>query len=177
MMPRRSHKPSAFKCEGLIPSLASFTFNMSIQEINNKIKLLKSEGGSVKDISDTYHTFEELYEFRMLYNALLFNEWAKSYNPNLSGLHSDLVPINKVRCHYNVHKSKRHYDGELCFGGSHFKVSAKLPTGEISNHYKMEYWNLFQIPETEKALFEYDGHTSFDVIDRMKNLLNVNKKY
>ena len=27
-------------------------------------------------ISDGYHTFDELYEFRKVYNAALFNEWA-----------------------------------------------------------------------------------------------------
>ena len=29
-------------------------------------------------ISDGYHTFKELYEFRMLYNSIAFNELYKS---------------------------------------------------------------------------------------------------
>ena len=29
-----------------------------------------------EQMSDGYHTFAELYEFRKAYNAALFNEWA-----------------------------------------------------------------------------------------------------
>jgi hypothetical protein len=101
--------------------------------------------------SDGYHTFNELYEFRKIYNAVLFNEWGRS---------------NK----HDVHKSYRHYDGESCFGGGWFIVIAILPTGQISNHYKIEDWDLFKIPEVEKAKYEFDGHSSNDVIDRLINL-------
>lgn len=102
-------------------------------------------------ICDKYHTFDELYEFRKVYNAALFNEWAKNGK-------------------YDVHKSKRHYDGELCFGDDKwFVVVAILPTGQITNHYKVDTdWNLFNIPETPKAKYEFDGHTPKDVIDRLK---------
>ena len=54
------------------------------------------------EVSDGYHTFNELYEYRLLYNAAFFNELAKQ---NL----------------YDVHKSKKHSDGEDCFGGGWFK--------------------------------------------------------
>jgi len=100
--------------------------------------------------SDGYHTFNELYEFRKAYNAALFNEWAANQR-NF------------------VHKSWKHHDGELCFGGGWFIVVARLIGGQISNHYKAEDWDLFQIPETDKALFEFDGHTGADVIERLKN--------
>lgn len=46
-------------------------------------------------VSDGFHTFDELYHYRMLYNAAFFN--------SLEG-------------RYEVHKSYRHADGELCFG-------------------------------------------------------------
>lgn len=99
--------------------------------------------------SDGFHTFNELYEFRLLYNAALFNEWAKK-------------PFIKVQ------KSFKHSDGELCFGGGWFIVLAELPTGQISNHYENKYWDLFwNVPEVEIAN-EYDGHTSEDVLDRLK---------
>ena len=98
--------------------------------------------------SDGYHTFNELYEFRKAYNIALFNEWSAS-----------------GKC--SVHKSWRHHDGELCFGGGWFIVVAVLPNGQISNHYEAKDWKLFQIQETEKALFEFDGHTGQDVIARL----------
>ena len=83
---------------------------------------------SLGELSDGYHTFNELYEFRKMYNAALFNEWAI---------------IGK----YNVHKSLRHHDGSKPFGGDYFIVSAELPGGQISNHYKVEDWELFEVPD------------------------------
>ena len=123
--------------------------------INNDIQ-------DIGDLSDGYHTFNELYEFRKIYNAALFNEWA--IKP--AGFNNDgtIIPV------FNVHKSWKHNDGEPCFGGGWFIVSAMLPTGLISNHYKAEDWDLFKIPEVEKALYEFDGHTSEDVLNRLKKL-------
>lgn len=116
-------------------------------------------------ISDGYHTFDELYEFRKLYNAALFNEWASDgfQDP----MHGDWVK----RARHDVHKSWKHYDGELCFGGGWFIVVAMLPGGQITNHYKAEDWDLFKIPEAEKAKYEFDGHTAADVIERLKQIL------
>ena len=140
--------------------------------INNNVQ-------DIGDLSDGYHTYDELYDFRKMYNAVLFNEWAKAEpshfkvkNENGSTItlvynsHFDKPLLPK----YNVHKSWRHNDGELCFGGGWFIVSAMLPTGLISNHYKAEDWDLFKIPEVEKALYEFDGHTSEDVLNRLKKL-------
>jgi hypothetical protein len=100
--------------------------------------------------SDGYHKFNELYEFRKAYNVALFNEWASS-----------------GKC--SVHKSWRHNDGELCFGGGWFIVVAVLPQGQISNHYEAKDWELFAVPQTERALFEFDGHAGSDVIERLKD--------
>jgi len=99
-------------------------------------------------VSDGYHTFDELYDFRKVYNAALFNEWAESGR-------------------YDVHKSIRHHDGEECFGGGWFIVMAVLPGGQISNHYGMKDWDLFCVPDFQKCRFEFDGHTSEDVLERL----------
>jgi len=103
------------------------------------------------NISDGWHTFDELYEIRKAYNVALFNLLRRLGNQD-------------------VHKSKRHFDGEECFGGGWFIVVAILPDGQISNHYKLEDWDLFKIPETYKALYEFDGHNTRDVINRLKNI-------
>ena len=100
------------------------------------------------EISDGYHTFNELYYYRMLYNAAFFN----------------LLPKELV------HKSKRHHDGEECFGGGWFIVIANLPTGQISNHYELKDWDLFQIPEKEVA-DEWDGHTPQEAAKRLHEYL------
>ncbi|MGH1338335.1 MAG: hypothetical protein ACRBFS_19595 [Aureispira sp.] len=140
--------------------------------MNEQILFLKKnvEGFNENKLSDGHHTFDELYEFRKMYNACLFNEWAKNYSPENSGLHNDNIMPYGVRPHYNVHKSIRHHDGELCFGGGWFIVSAKLPSGLISNHYKIKDWDLFNVPEVEKALFEFDGHNGSDVLSRLRDL-------
>jgi hypothetical protein len=72
-----------------------------------------------------------------------------------------------------VHKSKKHFDGEECFGGGWFIVVAMLPSGQISNHYELSDWYLFDIPETKQAKFPFDGHTSSDVLERLKKLKDV----
>lgn len=108
------------------------------------------EDDMMGNISDGYHTFNELYRYRMLYNAAFFNELAKG----------DI----------KVCKSHRHYDGEECFGGGWFIVMAELPTGQISNHYENRYWELFDIPRLDKA-WEWDGHTSDEALRRLENYL------
>ena len=121
----------------------------------------------INELSDGYHTYDELYEFRKMYNATLFNEWAIPIT-----CHTPTEDVILERPKYNVHKSWKHHDGEPCFGGGWFIVSAMLPTGLISNHYKAEDWDLFKVPEVEKALYEFDGHTPQDVLHRLKNLQN-----
>lgn len=103
------------------------------------------------ETSDGYHTFNELYDFRKLYNAALFNEWA-------------------YQDKFDVIKSKRHSDGEECFGGGWFIVMAKLPTGQISNHYELKDWDLFDVPE-HTISYVWDGHTSQDVAKRLHDYL------
>lgn len=104
----------------------------------------------IGEVSDGYHTFNELYRYRMLYNAAFFN---------------CLPP------HW-VHKSRRHSTGEECFGGGWFVVMADLPTGQVSNHYEMKYWDLFRVPEREFAK-EWDGHTPQEAADRLEAWLKV----
>ena len=119
--------------------------------INNKTMLLmKTDNFNPENISDGYHTFKELYEFRMLYNANLFNSWSGSGE-------------------VNVYKSKRHDDNLLCFGGGWFIVVADLPSGQISNHYEYKDWDLFNIPEFDKSPLKFDGHSSLDVSERLRD--------
>lgn len=104
------------------------------------------------EISDTIHTFGELYDFRMLYNALAVNA---------------LYEAGKALCY----KTERHSDGELCFGGGWFLVVIDTPYGKIDNHYKMEYWDYFKCPILDQELGEYDGHTTADVADCMRKYI------
>lgn len=121
------------------------------RKANAELEIYRSIKKDVGEISDGYHTFNQLYNFRKMYNACLFNEWAKQ---------------NK----YEVHKSQLHYDGDLCFGGGWFIVSANLPTGQISNHYEIKDWELFKCDIADRAKYPFDGHTAEDVLDRLKGI-------
>ena len=107
------------------------------------------------EVSDGYHTFNELYDYRMIYNAGWFNELAKTHPE------------------YDIHKSYKHNDGEDCFGGGWFIVVAELPTGQITNHYESKYWDYFKIPE-KKVANKWDGHTPQEAYNRMVEYI---KKY
>ena len=111
----------------------------------------------VKDydkVSDGYLTFEELYDFRLIYNANLFNEWYKQGK-------------------YEIHKSKRHFDGELCFGegANMFIVVAIINGKQISNHYDLRYWDMFKCEEVYNAKYRFDGHTPQDVLEILKEII------
>lgn len=131
---------------------------MTVDIINMLIDAVLDD--ETEDISDGYHTFKELYDFRKMFNAALFNEWS-------------------AQGKYNVHKSTKHNDGEFCFdcGGEWFVVVADLPTGQISNHYKIEDWDLFKCTATDKALLPFDGHTSQDVLERIDKLISHYQGY
>ena len=112
------------------------------------LKSLQQEQEDMGEVSDGYHTFNELYYYRMLYNAAFFNLLPKEW----------------------VHKSKRHHTGEECFGGGWFIVMANLPTGQVSNHYELKDWDLFKVPEKEIA-DEWDGHTPQEAAKRIYEYL------
>ena len=120
---------------------------------NENLELAISEPEMIDlgTVSDGYHTFDELYEFRKLYNAAFFN-----------GLDHDT---------YHVHKSTKHFEGDECFGGGWFIAVAVLPTGMISNHYEMKDWDLFHIPEVERSTIKFDGHTPKDVVARLTDYI------
>ena len=105
-----------------------------------------------KIMNEQQDLIEELYDFRLTYNALLFNEWAENQK-------------------YEVYKSRRHDDGELCFDGEYFIVVAQLPTGQMTNQYHISHWDMFRINEYEKVKEDFDRHTPSDVIERLQQVI------
>ena len=141
-----------------IPEIASYK-----DTITGEILSPKFEEGFYKvldllneneELKDEHHTMQELYKFRLMYNALLFNEWNN-------------------REDIEVYKSKRHADGSIPFDDENwFIVVAILPTGkQITNHYHVDYWDYFHIQEYPKMKNKFDGHTSEDVLIRLKELI------
>ena len=115
--------------------------------------ILLPTGVYAGSVSDGYHTFDELYEYRKAYNAALFNEWARSGT-------------------YPVQRSIHHSDGSLCFDGGWFIVVAQTPFGQISNHYELKDWELFHdVPEVDYPV-DYDGHTAQQALERLVDTIH-----
>ena len=120
--------------------------NIELKQIQDQINEFKRKNPneSVGELSDTYHSFNDLYKHRTVLTALLFLNLPYAW------------------------KSKIHDDGSM-FDGM-FIIGAPTPTGMISYHYDLEYWDLFKIPEKEKAN-EWDGHTPQQAFKRMKDYI------
>lgn len=95
------------------------------------------------ELSDGYHTFNELYYHR----AVLFSVICNS--------HKDIA-----------WKSKKHHDGTMYNGM--FIVGIDTPQGQYSYHYDMNIWSMFDVKELEYAP-KWDGHKPSD-IDRLLSL-------
>lgn len=93
----------------------------------------------IGDLSDGFHTFNQLYYQRMM-------------------LFATIVKQNRDK----AWKSLRHEDGELCFGGGWFIVGVDTPEGSYTYHYEDNYYSLFDCVELERAK-HWDGHTEKDV--------------
>ncbi|HCA7520383.1 TPA: hypothetical protein K8014_000916 [Staphylococcus pseudintermedius] len=117
--------------------------------INDLIKVSKSTGKiKSKNISDGYHIFGQLYHDRAVLFAVVLNTYKEK-----------------------AWKSKQHHDGTM-FGEPNemFIVGIDTPEGQYTYHYHMEYWDMYDVKELDKAP-EYDGHTFLD-IDRLFGLIN-----
>ena len=100
----------------------------------------------IGDVSDGFHTFNSLYEQRMI----LFAALVKAYRDK-------------------AWKSYRHEDGEYCFGGGWFIVGIDTPEGSYTYHYKNKYWDMFDCADLPRAK-HWDGHTEADAETRLMSL-------
>lgn len=113
--------------------------------------------------SDGYHTFGELYDHRIT----LFIALCKSID---SVAKVDLECGKPVIC--PVWRSKRHSDGELCFGtGTQYVLGIGKEKGkQITYHLPIERWDETDFAEMLEQAPEWDGHTSADVLKRLQAL-------
>jgi hypothetical protein len=139
----------------------TITYNQPYSEIHCTQVDSVTPDGELKikcsDISDGYHTMQELYQHRMALTAALthvLNELAAG----------DFSVV--------VGKSRQHYDGTMFDGYFVVFIDARDEWPDVSYityHYDLKHWDKFKIPEFDRAP-EYDGHTSDDVIERLLNL-------
>lgn len=113
---------------------------------------------SLSDVSDGYHTIEQLYDHRItLFIALCRN--------------FDLLQETDLHPHgyLDVWRSKTHHDGSSWDGW--FIMGIGKEKGEqISYHIPLSRWDETDFAETLEMAPPWDGHTSQDVLERLKNL-------
>ena len=100
----------------------------------------------IGEVSDGFHTFNGLYEQRMI-------------------LFAALIRAYKDR----AWKSYWHENGELCFGGGWFIVGIDTPEGSYTYHYENRYWDMFDCIDLPRAK-HWDGYTEADAETRLMSL-------
>lgn len=136
----RSDKPSLE-----IRGANKITDRIKVAPAADVVEIPKS---GIGDLSDGYHTFNELYHHRAVLFSVLCN----------------LMPDK-------AWKSKLHDTGDMYDGM--FICGIETPQGQATYHYDIEpYWDMFKVKELEKAP-KWDGHTPQEAIERIAELSHV----
>lgn len=139
---------SGFPSKKEVLSGIQFIFSWGIDIVNHKKltnninDVIKQLDGDTGNISDGYHTFDELYYHRCVLFSLICNQ-------------NDVV----------AWKSKQHFTGDMYDGM--FIVGIETPYGQVTYHYDLKYWDMFNVTELETAP-EWDGSSPSDCIERMR---------
>ena len=133
-----------------------FYDSLSAKSINQYIGTSAKAGIlNTNDISDGYHTFGELYEHRAALYILIASRVSYKDTP---------ADVNR-----SVWRSKMHSDGSSYPGW--FLLGITLADGkQITYHLPESKWDECSFAETLYKAPEFDGHTSADVLERLKVL-------
>jgi hypothetical protein len=118
-------------------------YTMLREALDLSIQVL-TERENPGDISDGYHTFNELYHHRMMLFAVICNSYKN-----------------------RAWKSWLHHDGTMY--NDYFIVGITTELGDYTYHYHKDHWEMFNVQELDKAP-EWDGHKPED-ITRLLTLL------
>lgn len=124
----------------------------SSESIFDAIKILTAEladrGVSLGELSDGYHTYNELYYHR----AILFSIVCAD--------HADIA-----------WKSKQHNDPSDKMYDGMFIAGIDTPDGQATYHNDVDpYWDMFDVKELERAP-KWDGHTPAQAIERLRSVI------
>lgn len=102
--------------------------------------------GGIGNLSDGYHTFNELYHHRAVLFSVICN----------------MIPEK-------AWKSRLHDTGDMYEGM--FIVGIETPEGQATYHYDIKpYWDMFKVKELERAP-KWDGHTPEEAIRRISTII------
>lgn len=128
------------------------SYENSLKVIEGVNNVIKNSGIDTNKISDGYHSFGELYEHRIILYILICNLLCTAGKNTL----------------YQVWRSKKHSDGSEWDGW--FIMGIGKEKGEqITYHLPITKWQECLCEELDQAP-EWDGHTSNDVLERLKQL-------
>lgn len=123
--------------------------NNSYENINAVIASMKdAKILNTKKVSDKWHTFGELYIQRLYLFSIICSQ-----NRDIAW------------------KSKSHFDeqNDPMFDGD-FIVGLNTAEGPASYHFKMEFWDLFDVQEIPNAP-RYDGYTPQQALERFRSII------
>lgn len=136
-------------------------FKFKVKEKHSGLKDIFVEGmdqiedtNNNMEVSDGYHTFDELYEHRIT----LFIAMCRV----IAG-HDRYVGTT------DIWRSKLHSDG-TSFNGWFILGITKESGEQITYHLPLSKWDETDFAETLEKAPEWDGHTSQDVLKRLKEL-------
>ncbi len=122
------------------PMQAKWKGPMKIEQVY-KFKIVSEKTGEaitdLGEMSDGYHTFNELYYHRMVLFAVICNAYSKK-----------------------AWKSWKHHDGTMY--DDYFIVGVETEEGQYSYHYHKDHWGMFNVPCVVNAP-EWDGHKPEDI--------------
>jgi len=127
-----------------------------IESIQRNIDRARAWSYPVGQLSDGYHTFDELYAHRYIL-------WVK--------LCEMMYITDKTTGDPNsLIKAKKNHDGTEYVG--YFILGYTDPTSkkQISYHLPMKYWDMCYFSKEYDIYPDYDGHTSTDVLTRLSQL-------
>lgn len=117
-----------------------------MSEKKHSIKCVSSQNCNC----DGYHTFDELYEHRIV----LFIKLCEHLNFTGSQL---------------VWRSKLHHDGSQYDGWFIMGINS-ISGRQITYHLPLSHWEETNFAKTLDKAYKFDGHTSEDVLERLKQL-------
>lgn len=137
-----------------------------IHKIEKQDKLPNTGGiylsGKNMVVSDGYHTFDELYEFRInLFMGLC--KFLSNYNKFFADTNKLVSFIREPW------RSKLHSDGTKMEGFFILGIN-KQPGLQMTLHVPLERWDEVEFVETLKKAPEWDGHSPADVLERIKKI-------
>ena len=148
-----------------------WTANIMLAKTNYRIHTDSIKQNIVPKITENQKKYIYAEEADVL-NVALFGmtakEWKES-NPNLRGNIRDYTDLKHLLILCNLlpnisWKSKKHNDEEndSMFSGD-FIAGINTPDGIATYHIKLQYWDLFDIPELERAP-KYDNYNNEEVL-------------